>query len=71
MKSRHEFKDEQEYYDYLFVYISVQAIQGFLFQNIMYAETDSVLEANNPVSLSERSLRLAYNMVEALKNHKI
>jgi hypothetical protein len=71
MKSRQEFKDDQEYYDYLFVYISVQAMQGFLFQNIMYAETDSVVEANHPTNISSRSLRLAYNMVEALKNHKI
>jgi len=70
MKSRQDFETDQEFYDYLFAYISIKAMQGYLFQNIMYAETDEVLEHNNPSTLSLKSLQLAYNIIEAIKNHK-
>lgn len=68
MKSINEFKNRSEYYDYLYQYISIMAMQGILFQNMMFAETDEVQEKNDPVRVSRLSTEYAEKMVTIFKN---
>lgn len=67
MKSISEFKTENEYFDYLFTYTSIQAMQGILFQNMMFSETDELYERNKPKDVTDRSITYAKELINRLK----
>lgn len=68
MKSINEFKNSSEYYDYLYQYTTIKAMQGILFQNIMFAETDEVIEKNDPVRVARLSTEYAEKIINIFKN---
>jgi len=67
MKSRQDFASDDEYYEYLLVYISIQAMQGILFQNMMFSETDELYDRNKPKDVTDRSISYAKELINKIK----
>lgn len=67
MKSINDFNNQDEYYQYLFTYISIQAMQGILFQNMMFSETDELYERNKPKDVTDRSITYAKELINKIK----
>jgi hypothetical protein len=68
MKAQHEFRNIEDFYKYMYQYISIQAMQGILFQNMMFAESDEVVEKNDPHRVAELSSEYAEKIIHIFKN---
>jgi hypothetical protein len=68
MKAKHEFRFEEDYYEYIHNILLIESMKSVITQNLMYTETDEIEERNKPEEVFRRAKEYADFFIQKIKD---